>query len=48
MNKISNNVAMEIYGFLNIFEMVEKVVKNAKISTFSLIILIKFNQRRGK
>ena len=34
MKKISNNVAMEIYGSLNIFKMVAKVVKNTKIATY--------------
>ena len=48
MQKISNNVTMEIYGFLNIFKMLAKVAKNAKISTLTSIILIKFKQRRGK
>ena len=35
----SNNVAMEIYGSLNLFKMVENVVKKTKISTLSSIIL---------
>ena len=39
---------MEIYGSLNIFKMVAKVVKNTTISTLSSIILIKFNHRGGK
>ena len=33
--KKSTNVAMEIYGSLNIFKMVAKVVKNTEISTLS-------------
>ena len=47
MKKISN-VGMELYGSLNIFKMVTKVVKNTKISTLSWITLIKFNHRDGK
>ena len=47
MKKISN-VGMELYGSLNIFKMVTKVVKNSKISTLSWITLIKFNHRDGK
>ena len=39
---------MEIYGFLSIFKMAAKIVKNTKISTLSSFILIKFNQRGGK
>ena len=39
---------MGIFGSLNFFKMVEKVVKNTKISTLSSYILIKFNHGGGK
>ena len=40
---------MEIYGSLNLFKMVENVVKNTKISTLSSIILdTSFENRKQK